>query len=170
MKKIIVISGKPRSGKDTIVNISRTLLADSNVNVYYYSSVDEIKKIAIMMGWDGVKDEKSRLLLCNLKKLSIDFNNGPLNYLKNKIDTINDENAIIFLCIREGDEIDKIKSIYNDVICILVRRDECEGTGNDADATCEDYAFDYIICNNGTIKDLIDAVKVLLDEIGVRKK
>ncbi len=76
-KRVIIINGMGGSGKDTFVEFCAKHGAVTNI-----SSVDKVKEAAkILVGWDGAKDEKSRKLLVDLKKLSIDYNNYPTKYI-----------------------------------------------------------------------------------------
>ena len=55
MKKIYIVNGKPRSGKDTFAE-----LLGKHCRVFKYSSVDKVKQIAAKCGWDGGKTDKDR--------------------------------------------------------------------------------------------------------------
>ena len=73
MKKIIIINGSGRCGKDTFVEYVKKV---SNDRVYLISTVDKVKEIAKTMGWDGNKDEKSRKFLSDIKLAWTNYNNG----------------------------------------------------------------------------------------------
>ena len=105
MKKCIVINGISGSGKDTFIKIFSSL---SKHNTYNISSVDLVKEIAEKYAdWNNIKNQKNRNFLADLKQLLIDYNNIPFKYCKNYYDKI--EDGIIFMHIREPEEIDKIK-------------------------------------------------------------
>ena len=77
-KQVIIINGTGGSGKDTFVQYCSKYAKVINI-----SSVDKVKEAAtILVGWKGEKDEKSRKLLVDLKKLSIDYNDAPLKYIE----------------------------------------------------------------------------------------
>ena len=79
-KEVIIINGTGGSGKDTFVKFCSKFAKVTNI-----SSVDKVKEAAnILVGWNGEKDEKSRKLLVDLKKLSIDYNDAPTNYIKDE--------------------------------------------------------------------------------------
>jgi len=113
--KIIVINGSPQSGKDTFIDSLREL---NLIKVFNLSSVDKIKDSAKFLGWSGFKDDQSRKFLSDLKQLSINFNNGPINYLVDEITKIIDNysNAFIFCHIREEGEINKLQAYFTDLI------------------------------------------------------
>lgn len=64
MKKIILISGKARHGKDTLAGFLRDALTSKGKRVLVCHYGDLVKFIAKnYLGWDGNKDEKGRQLL-----------------------------------------------------------------------------------------------------------
>ena len=66
-KQIFIINGSGGTGKDTFCNMIRDY---SGHDTYIISSVDDIKKKAQLMGWDGVsKTDKDRKFLSDLKDL-----------------------------------------------------------------------------------------------------
>jgi hypothetical protein len=130
--------------------------------------------MAKLMGWDGTKDDKSRKLLSDLKDLWIEFNNGPINKLIQTIDEIDDQYNppdpyLIFIHIREPYEIEKFKSNYPDTATVMVKRSKTTKYNNDSDQFADEYAYDYIIENDGTLNELKDAVEVLLKDLNILK-
>ena len=148
-KKVIIINGKGGCGKDTLIKG-----VANNYKVKNVSSIDHIKDIAAQIGWSGAKDEKSRTFLANLKQLCIQFNDMPLHdMIKEYEDFMNGNDEIMFIHIREGEEIDKIKKYIPNVKTILVKRDETDKGvyTNAADNDVEKYEYDYVFDNNGDI-------------------
>lgn len=186
---IFVVNGKPRSGKDTfannIISVLKTLNSD-DTGIYFenLSTIDQIKCIAKKcFGWDGIKDEKGRRLLADLKDASRRYNEGPFNYiLENrqifKLDDINLKNKYLFVTVvhsREPSEIKMFKDYFGDICyTVLVRRDLKENSeenlSNHADKNVENYDYDIVIDNNGTLeeyeKKCIDVIREKLIEIG----
>lgn len=107
-KQVIIINGTGGSGKDTFVQYCSEYAKVINI-----SSVDKVKEAAtILVGWKGEKDEKSRKLLVDLKKLSIDYNDAPLKYIEKQYNAfLNSQAEYLFIHIREIDEIKKNKEI-----------------------------------------------------------
>ena len=60
--KILLLTGRAGSGKDTFCDLAMR----SGVNVARHAFADSLKQMAFTAGWDGVKDEKGRLLLIDL--------------------------------------------------------------------------------------------------------
>ena len=75
-KFVIVINGRAEVGKDTLCDF-----IIENYRAKKISAITPILKIAYANGWDGKKDAKSRKFLSDLKRIFIDFNDLPNNYL-----------------------------------------------------------------------------------------
>lgn len=151
MKQIIIINGMGGSGKDTFVNFCSEYAKVLNV-----SSVDKVKEAAkILVGWNGEKDEISRKLLVDLKQLSINYNDYPTKYIINMAETFkNSEKEIMFIHIREIDEIKKIKELLHAKTLLITNSRVKIITSNASDANVNDYKYDFNILNNGTLKEL----------------
>ena len=154
-KIVVVINGRGGSGKDTICDIVSRRYGAMNV-----SSIDPIKEIARAHGWQGQKDGKSRKFLADLKRAFIEYNDLPNRYLKQKYDQFlsDPDKTILFVHIREADQIDAFKEMV-DIKCItlLVRRDE-RALGNASDDQTQAYAYDYYYDNTGPPQDMQNSV------------
>lgn len=149
MKNIIVINGYGGSGKDTFVE-----LVSKYNKVYNFSSVDKVKEIARLIGWNGQKEEKDRKFLSDLKKLTTDYNDMPFNSIKDAINDFNSsDKEILFIHIREPEEIKRVVDEFNAKTLFIKRDDIKKVTSNYSDASVENYNYDYII-NNTTLEDL----------------
>lgn len=154
MKKIIIINGAPCSGKDTFAN-----LVGKYAKTVNYSSVDFVKEVAMFAGWDGIKDEKGRSFLSNLKKIMTEYNEIPLKKISEKIKEFrSSDSEIMFVHIREPEEIKKLSDIEK-VFTLLVIKDDNEHFNNYADSNVENYEYDYILKNNSTLEDLENKAK-----------
>ena len=132
-----------------------------------------LKEIAKIIGWNGDKTERDRKFLSDLKLLTTEYNNMPLNdmkrYAKEFMDYENsdNDNKILFLHIREPGEIAKAANEFKEynVKTILVKRDSVKHiTSNMADENVYNYKYDIEINNNGTIEDLEDKAKHFIDD------
>jgi len=169
MKKIIVINGNGRSGKDTLVNyVSKITKGWHIINV---TSISIVMKAAEILGWKGKKTEKDRKFLSELKSLSTWYNNQPLDYCVFSIEKA-PEDSIIFIHIREPEEIQNLyEELYRrKIMCewktVLIERFEKE-YGNLSDDSVKDFSYDFYIKNDGTIEDLQKKTEDLLDKLGV---
>ena len=151
-KLVIIINGKGGAGKDTLCGFAGEVYETENV-----SSIDPIKEIASQHGWNGEKNEKSRRFLSELKRLFIEFNNLPNDYLlsEHKKFLLGDK-KIMFVHIRESSQIqlfkERVKNTYPNCRCVtlLVNREgdnESEKVGNDSDDGVNDYQYDFYYNN-----------------------
>lgn len=116
-KKIFVINGMGGVGKDTFISF-----VEEYAKVMNYSSIDVIKDMARLVGWNGEKDEKSRAFLSDLKRVVNGYNRYPLKMMLRKIQEFQRSDAeFLFLHIREAKEIELLKVEYK-LRTILIRR------------------------------------------------
>ena len=170
----VIINGSGGVGKDEFVNICRKL-CDNNVNqfadVTNISSVEIIKNAAVTLGWDYGKTEKDRKFLSDLKALSKKYNNAPIKYMMNKYNNIADYKItagiyILFFHIREIDEIKEFASMVKNPVTLLIRRNSVkEILSNSSDANVENFKYDIVIDNNGTLEDLENKAAEFLSSI-----
>lgn len=159
-KKIVVINGTGGCGKDTFVSF-----CSKYCNVYNFSSIDKIREIAKMMGYDGGKTEKDRKFLADLKVLAKEYNDLPYNCIKDAINIFNDnESDMMFIHTREPEEIGRIVKEFN-ALSVLIKRKNYELiTSNSSDANVENYDYDYIF-ENDTLEKLEEDAKKFVEEI-----
>ena len=148
-KKIaVVINGQGGVGKDTLCDI-----AARHFKVYNVSSITPIKELARGFGWNGAKDDKSRKFLADLKALSIEYNDFPTLWAKERYgEFLKSDCEIMFLHIREPEEIAKFVAATDGVAkTLLIRGGERlrkEAYGNSADDGVENYFYDYYFTND----------------------
>lgn len=154
MKKICVLNGGGGVGKDSFARFCSEFCEA----VYHISSVNEVKDVARTIGWTGEKDEKSRKFLSDLKDLMTEYNDRPLNYILEKITYFQEkspDNSVIFIDVREPDEIEKLVKTNDDIVTVLIVNDNAKKVNsNHADANVLDYSYDVRIYNNGSLDDL----------------
>ncbi|MBR7116904.1 MAG: hypothetical protein IKC87_04265 [Clostridia bacterium] len=154
MAKIaLVINGRGGVGKDTLCD-----LAAKHYKVYNISSVDPIKEIARMCGWDGRKDDKSRRFLSDIKALTVAYNDFPTVWAKERyLGFLGSENEIMFLHIREPLEIEKfVRATGGEAKTLLIRgggRMTKESYGNVSDDNVENYSYDYYFTNDKSLEE-----------------
>ena len=114
-KHVVIINGSAGVGKDTFV-----AMCNSFCKVMNYSSIDEIKRLAKLIGWDGNKDERGRKLLSDLKVAMSDYCDLPFQSMKNKYEEfIKSDASILFLHIREPEEIVKAANEFNAITLLI---------------------------------------------------
>lgn len=70
-KQIFIINGSGGVGKDTFITFFNEAVGG---RAQSYSTITPVKKIAKYVGWDGLKTEKARKFLSDLKALLNEFN------------------------------------------------------------------------------------------------
>jgi hypothetical protein len=171
MIKVVAVNGAPRSGKDTFIDICNEKLGEKGRKT---SSIDFVKKIAFYCGWNGEKDLKNRKFLSDMKDILTEWGDIPYKEIEkalkvwelwNERHQIEDE-GFLFVCIREPNELEKVRKRLG-AMCVLVRRDNAEDAlaSNHADEEVFDFAYDYIIDNNGDLAQLKESAELLIEEL-----
>lgn len=157
-KQVYIINGKPQSGKDTFAEfVKEYAKKDYGLSVTNLSTVDKVKQAALMLGWDGVKDDKGRKFLSDLKALSSALYDGPLNYVINEV--VNGDSSIYFVHCREPEGIQQIANklselgIVEKTILIKNSRSEQIEYNNDSDGNVYNFNYDITINNEGTLEE-----------------
>ena len=161
-KNIVIINGTGRAGKDTFVSFCSEFVKVLNV-----SSVDKVKEAAkILVGWNGEKDEVSRKLLVDLKRLSVEYNDAPTKYIESMAENFRDsDEELMFVHIREAEEIEKTKKLLNAKTLLITNPRVQIITSNDSDGKVNEYNYDYYILNDGTLEDLKEKANKFVKEL-----
>lgn len=182
--KVVIINGKPQSGKDTFCKYAQGYCDDDeSANTLIISSVDPLKEMLTQLGWDGTKTDKIRDMLMDMKQLWVQNQDGPTMFLFNNIlefhKTCTGEDNIVFVHIREPEEIKKLvnaltgfESMGIDVISLLVIR-EGEDTPNqpaetrrsDDEALINSYEYDVTINNDEDLIKLQELAAEFVDKL-----
>ena len=151
-KRVFVINGSAGVGKDTFVSMVGSFVPCVNI-----SSVDKIKEVAKILGWDGTKDERSRKFLSDLKILSAGYNDYPFKYMCKKIADFyeDDIHQFLFLHVREPNEIQKLKNKFPEIMSVLIKNKNVKQiVSNFADKNVGNYWYDIEINNDGDLSML----------------
>ena len=173
--KIFVIAGKARHGKDTVAGIIKEIYKDKKViNLSYGSYIKEYaKKIS---DWDGSEETKPRELLQNLGTEVIRKNIDEDFFIKRLCDDIRVYSyyfdIITISDARFPKEIDTPKSLFKNVYSIKVVRDGFSSPLSDkqqahsTETALDNYDnYDFVIENNGTIEELNEKVKQIIEDV-----
>lgn len=176
MVKVVIVNGKPSSGKTTFENlccekIKKLPIGTVEPGKYLYaevtSTVDFVKELAFKCGWDGTKTPENRRFLSDLKDLLTHWNDVPFKKIQERVDDLRwaGFNRVIFVDCREPNEIQKLKDAFN-ATTVIVRRPEVEESqvSNHADADVFYYEYDHIVWNDGDIEKLKSEVDLFLDK------
>lgn len=183
--KVVIINGKPQSGKDTFCGFAQGYCDDDeSANTLIISSVDPLKEMLAQLGWDGTKTDEIRDILMCMKQLWVQNQDGPTMFLFNNIlefhKACTGEDNIVFVHIREPEEIKKLvnaltgfESMGIDVISLLVIRESGEDTPNqpagtrrsDDEALINSYEYDVTINNDGDLIKLQELAAEFVDKL-----
>ena len=183
--KVVIINGKPQSGKDTFCGFAQGYCDDDeSANTLIISSVDPLKEMLAQLGWDGTKTDEIRDMLMCMKQLWVQNQDGPTMFLFNNIlefhKACTGEDNIVFVHIREPEEIKKLvnaltgfESMGIDVISLLVIREGGEDTPNqpagtrrsDDEALINSYEYDVTINNDGDLIRLQELAAEFVDKL-----
>jgi len=170
--KVFIISGKARSGKDTISNIIKEYYSDKktiSISFGHYIK-DYAKRVS---NWDGNEDTKPRELL---QQLGIELIRNKIDnklFIRRVLEDIEVfsyfYDIIIVDDVRLLDEIIALKENYKDLISIRVIRDNYNNGLTDSqnnhltETNLDNYSnFDYIITNDINLKEKVIEI---LDEV-----
>lgn len=169
MVKVIVINGAGTSGKDTFIDLfTEVCIEHGAYEVYRFSSVDEVKYFATCMGWNGVKDDKGRRFLSDIKDAMTRYNDAPFEYMNGKVKELysSGENCFVFFHVREPVEIKKMVDKLNAFTLFIERPSvKSDSFTNHADKNVENYFYDFYVINDGTLLDLKYQATKLYDQL-----
>ena len=159
-KQIVIINGTGGCGKDTFVQF-----CEKYTKVLNFSSIDKVKEVARVIGWDGKKDEKDRKFLSDLKKLTTEYNDMAFNSTRQAVNNfLNSDCNLMFIHIREPEEIRRTKETFNCKTLLIKRVGYDNIESNYSDKNVNNYNYDYIIIND-TLEQLELSAKNFVDEL-----
>lgn len=176
---VYIINGVPGSGKTTFEYMVKDIVGEDYC--YICSTIDFVKKVARLCGWDGEKRPEDRKFLSDLKKILTDWGDVPHNntvyavkqylYWLESFD-IDTKKSAVFIDCREPKEIDKLKKAFEDAKAVLISRKEAENkrTSNLSDSEVLSYNYDIIINNDEDLKQLAEEAKLFVSREGLHEK
>lgn len=172
--KIVVVNGAPESGKTTFENLCNYLIEayphKYGINTcFVFSTINFVKEVAKFCGWNGEKTPENRRFLSDLKDLLTEWGDVPIRKIEKGIRNFNiseySDSTLIFIDSREPKEIKRLQNKWG-ATSILVRRPNHQIlASNHADAEVENYKYDYIIENDGSLEDLTGKANDFLEWI-----
>lgn len=165
---VVIVNGFPRAGKDTFIDAAVSHCKDTGIDVVKYSTIDSVKKIAKVCGWDGKKTPENRKKLSDLKDWTTKEFDLSFVEIKRLVRTamakriLGRQDQMIFIQIREPEEIKRVFDQYlNDdnvrVTCLVIyKTDDLGEQSNHADRNVNKIDYDYAIRNDGSIEVLTD--------------
>lgn len=165
MKKIFIQNSVGGSGKDTWAS-----LLNKYIPTLKYSIVDLPKEAAKVLGWDGGKTEKDRRFLSDIMDLSTDYNDAPFKDVLSLVTDFNNnkdyaEYEVLIIDMRDPKDIARAVETFG-AETILIRNPNVEKiTSNHADRDVENYEYDYIIENDGTLEQIERVAKLFVCDV-----
>ena len=154
MLKVFVINGYPQSGKDSFVRYCRESGICFVGNIVTSTPA---KRALRAIGWDGMeKSLEVRKALSDLMVLSDKLFDGVFKNAEIMVQRWNEEHAegAIFIHSREPENIERYKNKFR-AQTIFVQRDVSRKPYNNlSDSGVEEYVYDIVIENNGTLTEL----------------
>jgi hypothetical protein len=163
-KKIYILNGSGTVGKGEFAQA-----VSKYVPTYKYSSIDLIKD---MLEFAGIprepKTEEKRLLYSDLKDRLTKYGDIPFKDIESIVrDFKNDiiDTDVLLIDIREPEEIKRAVEVFG-AKTILVRNPNAKKIeSNHADRNVENYEYDYIIENDGTLEQLKVVAKLFVEDV-----
>lgn len=163
---LYIINGAAASGKSTFCSLVKEKLGEGHC--YEISTVDLVKEVAKVAGWNGEKTAKNRKFLSDLKDLLTQWDDVPVRNVKQRIRILQDEYRnwfgddkylTIFINVREPEE---IRRLCNELGArsVFISRSiaENEVASNHADQNVKNYDYDIVINNNDSLEILKNVV------------
>jgi len=160
---VIIINGRAGVGKDSLIDFAKDYFT-----VRSLSSVLKIKEAALMAGWSGEYDNRGRQLLADIKMALVKYDPMIIaNWLRdehNKFKAV--EQDVMFVHIREADEIDKFKQLVPHAKAVLITRKSVQNIAVDtSENTLGDYKWDFVFKNDDALAKSGKAFVKLIDTI-----
>lgn len=156
MKKIFILNGVGTSGKGEFAD-----RLNNYIPTYKYSIVDLPKEAAKVLGWNGSKTERDRRFLSDVMDLSTEYNDAPF---KDVLSIVTDfknneiEDSVLIIDMRDPKDIERAVKTFGAETILVRNPDVRKIESNHADRDVENYTYDYIIENNGSLEQLDDVV------------
>lgn len=167
MTNIILLNGSAQAGKDTFADFMHELAPKYKRIVVHISTITKIKQIAKQhFNWDSIKDDRGRKLLSDLERARIEYTpNYIIDYISENLAFFDSTSGILIIDARDIDKIKIAKEHFKDQVkTLLIRRPNIPVPDNVADQNVDNFEYDYIIDNNGTLDDLKNKTEEFLHD------
>lgn len=161
---VIIVNGKPRSGKDSFSNFVANYCEDKGLDVDVWSTIDFEKELLeeIVHRQYNPDDEVDREFLSELKQLLNHYYNITFRDFSNLLEFFD---GIHIIHSREWEEIDAFRSYCKEkkikCITVFVESNRQQEFNNYSDKFCDENKkfYDVIIENNEGLEELKENAK-----------
>ena len=164
MKKIFITNGSGTAGKDSFAKA-----VGKYTSVYKYSSIDLIKDMLETVGVQRApKTEEKRRLYSDIKDILTGYDDIPLKDVTAAVMDFKNGSVdadVMFIDIREPNEIARAAKDFGAKTILIRNPNASKIEGNHADRDVENYDYDYIIENDGTLEQLEKLAKLFAQRI-----
>jgi hypothetical protein len=164
LKKIFITNGSGTNGKDSFAKY-----VAKYIPTYKYSSINLVKdmlKVANIT--EESKTEEYRLLCSDLKDRLTKYDDIPFKdvttIVKDFKNNLIDMNVLL-IDIREPEEIARAVETFGAETILVRNPNAIKIKSNHADANVENYQYDYIIENDGTLEQLDKVAKMFVCDV-----
>ena len=164
---IFITNGTGGCGKDTFADFM-----SERVRIMKVSSIDKVKEIARDCGWHGGKTERDRKFLSDLKLLTTEYSDLAFNDISKSVHRFRKSMTrdVLLIDIREPAEIERAKKTFGAKTILIVREGLDPISSNMADANVNNYDYDYVVYNDGTLEDFKQTVYDFVDNYILEKE
>lgn len=111
--KIVIVNGRGASGKTTFESMVAKIAEARDKKVTVVSTIDYVKSIARLIGWDGKKTPSDRRFLSDLKDALTRWKDLPYQKIKHDIENCERKGInLLFIDCREPEEIQRFAEDY----------------------------------------------------------
>ena len=164
IKKVYITNSSGGAGKDTFAS-----MVGEYISLTKYSSIDLVKNMYSYIGIDkDSKDDKKRKLFSDTKDMLTKYDDIPFKDISSVVSDFKNnyiETEVLFIDIREPDEIARAVKAFGAKTILMRNPNVKKITTNHADANVENYTYDYIIENDGTLEQLKKVAKLFVDGV-----
>jgi hypothetical protein len=165
--KVCCISAKAQHGKDTAAELMESFLTFIGKRVLVIHYADLLKFICTkFFGWDGTKDEKGRTILQHIGTDVVGAKKPDywVDWVVNFLKLFEEEwDFVLIPDCRYPIEYSKVADAFDTVLLRIERPNfdnklSLEQKQHPSEVSMDEYHFDNIILNDGTVDDLRDRV------------
>lgn len=166
--KVICISGHAGSGKDTVAEMMCAQLRAHGYRVLITHYADLVKYVCrTFFDWNGEKDVAGRTLLqyVGTDKVRSQSPDYWVNFVASMLTFFDDRwDVVLIPDCRFPNEVEMMRHYGFDTVSVRVERDNfetkltAEQQAHSSETAMDNFEFDYVLHNHGSLDDLRNAV------------